>query len=56
MLDQAGADALLATAGMAPFKGTLSADDVEAIRAYIISRAHEDADALKAAAPAPAPN
>jgi quinohemoprotein ethanol dehydrogenase len=38
-----------ASAGMASFKATLSPTDAESIRAYIISRAHEDAD--KAATP-----
>jgi PQQ-dependent dehydrogenase (methanol/ethanol family) len=45
-----------ASAGMASFKATLSPADAESIRAYIISRAHEDAEAAKAAAPAPTPN
>jgi quinohemoprotein ethanol dehydrogenase len=45
----------LATAGMASFGGTLSPADAESIRAYIVSRAHEDAEALKATTPAPAP-
>ncbi|MDP3738771.1 MAG: c-type cytochrome, partial [Hyphomonadaceae bacterium] len=45
-----------ASAGMASFAKTLSPDDAESIRAYIINRANEDAAALKAAAPAPAPN
>jgi PQQ-dependent dehydrogenase (methanol/ethanol family) len=40
-----------ATAGMASFANTLKPEDVEAIRAYIVNRAHEDAAALKAAAP-----
>ncbi|HVY89745.1 MAG TPA: PQQ-dependent dehydrogenase, methanol/ethanol family [Hyphomonadaceae bacterium] len=39
-----------ATAGMAPFQGALSPEDIETIRAYIVSRAHEDADAAKKAA------
>jgi mono/diheme cytochrome c family protein len=42
-----------ATAGMASFANTLKPEDVEAIRAYIVNRAHEDAEAAKAAAPAP---
>ncbi len=40
-----------ASAGMANFAATLSANDAESVRAYIISRAHEDADK-----PVPAPN
>ena len=32
-----------ASAGMASFAGALSEDDAEAVRAYIVSRAHEDA-------------
>jgi len=40
-----------ASAGMASFASVLSPDDAESIRAYIINRAHEDADALAAAAP-----
>ena len=44
------------TAGrVASFANTLSPDDAEAIRAYIVNRANEDAKALAAAAPA-APN
>ncbi len=41
-----------ATAGMASFANTLTPDDAEAIRAYIVNRANEDAKAL-AAAPVP---
>jgi quinohemoprotein ethanol dehydrogenase len=44
-------DGQYATAGMASFTGAMSLDDVEAIRAYVVSRAHEDAAALAAAAP-----
>jgi quinohemoprotein ethanol dehydrogenase len=40
-----------ASAGMASFAGTLTPDDAESIRAYIISRAHEDAAAAVAAPP-----
>lgn len=36
-----------ASAGMAGFKGGLSLDDAEAIRAYVVARAHEDAQAPK---------
>jgi mono/diheme cytochrome c family protein len=39
-----------ATAGMASFAKTLSKADAESIRAYIIFRANEDADAMKKAA------
>ncbi len=39
----------LASAGMASFAATLSPADAESVRAYIINRAHEDADAAKAA-------
>jgi quinohemoprotein ethanol dehydrogenase len=34
-----------ASAGMASFQGKLTADEVESIRAFIVSRAHEDAKA-----------
>jgi len=44
-------DGQYASAGMASFTGALSLDDVEAIRAYVVSRAHEDAAALAAAPP-----
>ena len=44
-------DGKYASAGMASFANTLSADDVEAVRAYIVNRANEDAAAIKAAAP-----
>jgi quinohemoprotein ethanol dehydrogenase len=36
-------DGQYASAGMASFASTLSGDDAEAIRAYVVSRAHEDA-------------
>ncbi len=44
-------DGQYASAGMASFKGALSEADIEAIRAYVVNRANEDAAALKAAAP-----
>jgi quinohemoprotein ethanol dehydrogenase len=44
-------DGAYATAGMASFKDKLSADDVEAVRAYIVNRANEDAAAAAAATP-----
>jgi mono/diheme cytochrome c family protein len=44
-----------ATAGMASFANTLAPDDAEAIRAYIVNRANEDAKALVATVPAPPP-
>jgi len=40
----------LAMIGMASFKGKLSAQDVEAIRAYVVARANADAADLKAPA------
>ncbi len=42
-----------ASAGMASFSGTLSADDTESVRAYIVNRANEDAKAYAAQPPAP---
>jgi mono/diheme cytochrome c family protein len=40
--------------GMAGFKGAFTPDAAEAIRAYVVARAHEDAnDAEKAAKAAP---
>ena len=44
-------DGLYASAGMASFANTLNADDAEAIRAYIVNRANEDAAAYAAQAP-----
>jgi quinohemoprotein ethanol dehydrogenase len=44
-------DGQYATAGMASFKDKLSADDVEAVRAYVVNRANEDAATMAAAAP-----
>ncbi|HEX5007879.1 MAG TPA: c-type cytochrome, partial [Hyphomonadaceae bacterium] len=44
-----------ASAGMASFAKTITPDDAEAIRAYIVNRANEDAKALAATVPAPAP-
>jgi PQQ-dependent dehydrogenase (methanol/ethanol family) len=41
-----------ASAGMAPFP-TLTADDAESVRAYVVNRANEDAKAAAAATPAP---
>jgi PQQ-dependent dehydrogenase (methanol/ethanol family) len=38
--------------GMASFTSVMTADDAEAIRAYAIARAHQDAPAANAAAPA----
>jgi hypothetical protein len=39
---------------MAGFQGALSAADVEAVRAYVVARAHEDAPGpAKLKAPAP---
>jgi mono/diheme cytochrome c family protein len=32
-----------ASVGMAGFKGALSAEDIESVRAYVVARAHEDA-------------
>jgi quinohemoprotein ethanol dehydrogenase len=46
-------DGQLAATGMAGFRNLISPDDAEAVRAYVVSRAHEDA---AAAAPAPAPS
>jgi quinohemoprotein ethanol dehydrogenase len=40
-----------ASAGMASFASTLSADDAESIRAYVINRATEDAAAYAAQTP-----
>ena len=42
---------LYASAGMASFANTLNADDAEAVRAYIVNRANEDAKAYAAQAP-----
>ena len=44
-------DGKYATAGMASFAGTLTPDDAESIRAYIVNRANEDAEGAAAAAP-----
>jgi alcohol dehydrogenase (cytochrome c)/quinohemoprotein ethanol dehydrogenase len=43
------ADGILKDNGMASFKGSLSKDEIEAIRAYVIKRANED-KALEGAA------
>ena len=48
-------DGQYAPSGMAGFKGGLTDADAEAIRAYVVNRANEDAAAAKAAAP-PKPN
>ncbi len=44
-------DGKYASAGMASFRATLSPADAEAIRAYIVNRANEDAAQIKAASP-----
>jgi hypothetical protein len=49
-------DGQYAPSGMAGFKGGLTDADAEAIRAYVVNRANEDASTAKAALPAaPAP-
>jgi hypothetical protein len=40
--------------GMASFAPVMNADDVEAIRAFVVMRAHQDAPAANAAATAAA--
>jgi quinohemoprotein ethanol dehydrogenase len=49
-------EGLYASAGMASFANTLNAADAEAIRAYIVNRANEDAAAIKAEAATTPPN
>jgi hypothetical protein len=40
-------DGVLQAKGMASFKETLQAEDVQAVRAYLISRAHAAKSALR---------
>ena len=49
-------DGAMQEGGMASFKGKVSPEELEGIRAYLIERANQAKNAAAAAPPAPAPN